>query len=419
MSRCQSNKRPLRPPFICQSQSSLGDSQLSNDPDVDVRALAVNDEHQLSGRTQLLNDNTPSSESNQASTQRECESSSMEYIVSNDHSEIDASVPCDPPDYGPTQRNSIDTSVKILNKQVKIQKSMDSGLPVLSNIPSDSPPVPMSQSTYAVKQNVSAIGNSKSKSNAVVFEDNLGHSSPENFAFNIQSTTPYSRNQEEEHSDLPNNISEPLAVAEHDIVIPEAYLVAVEPPEVAELTSAKVFIPEKWSLTIVGRKIHIGVLIMFVVALVALATGLTVKAPRTKQSQTEALALKKQESKMRTKYDIEKNVLARKVAFQDISANDSRNLALDWILNKDPLQLDSTNKNLYQQYILAVLAFDFGSSYEWMSAENECNWHGVSCLDGKVHKLELNEENLTGTVPPEIGELQYLDTIALYGNGLY
>jgi hypothetical protein len=96
-------------------------------------------------------------------------------------------------------------------------------------------------------------------------------------------------------------------------------------------------------------------------------------------------------------------------------------LALDWILHKDEMQLGPTDLNLYQHYVLSLLAFQFdslawascGGNYSdfetictvqmngtdseqddykrWLSGTDECDWYGVSCLDGKIRELALHE----------------------------
>ena len=107
---------------------------------------------------------------------------------------------------------------------------------------------------------------------------------------------------------------------------------------------------------------------------------------------------------------------------------DPRYLALDWILHDDDLQLDSDAINLYQRYVLALLAFaldstawfvcgehrKFGNVTEpyavevctvqnaatgekeehkvWLSSTDECEWYGVICSsDGVVRGVELSE----------------------------
>jgi hypothetical protein len=93
-------------------------------------------------------------------------------------------------------------------------------------------------------------------------------------------------------------------------------------------------------------------------------------------------------------YAIEKNVLQRNATFDVLEYTDSRVLALDWIIREDN-KLAASDQNLFQRYILVLLAFEY-SSLGWItdvkSDGNECNWLGVVCdEDGHVIKLMLGE----------------------------
>jgi hypothetical protein len=53
------------------------------------------------------------------------------------------------------------------------------------------------------------------------------------------------------------------------------------------------------------------------------------------------------------------------------------------------MQLDASDLNLRQRYIIALLAFEF-RKISWLSDGDECEWNGVSCDDGgKVITLDL------------------------------
>jgi len=48
-----------------------------------------------------------------------------------------------------------------------------------------------------------------------------------------------------------------------------------------------------------------------------------------------------------------------------------------------------------------------------------CGWYGVGCdLNGRVVSIELIDNNLTGNIPPEIGDLEYLEQLKLINNNL-
>ncbi|KAL7504037.1 hypothetical protein ACHAXN_002318 [Cyclotella atomus] len=160
------------------------------------------------------------------------------------------------------------------------------------------------------------------------------------------------------------------------------------------------------------------------------------------------------------KEQIEAGVLQRGVTFQDLDKKkDPRWLALDWILFKDQMQLQSNDKNLYQRYIMALLAFSLdslawkscgehrefdpkfgnltgeyivenctvlditGEEEEhgvWLSSTPECTWYGAICSsDDVLRGLQLIGNSLIGEIPPEISQLRFLQFLALNGNCLY
>ena len=123
---------------------------------------------------------------------------------------------------------------------------------------------------------------------------------------------------------------------------------------------------------------------------------------------------------------IQLNVLQRNATWDHMAKDDPRQLALDWILHKDKMQLERLDERLSQRYICALLAFSFDSpawtfcgnrtipgnaeeEYDvssclvtdqsgqenyhsvWLSNTDECDWYGVTCVDDTVIGLELSE----------------------------
>jgi len=48
----------------------------------------------------------------------------------------------------------------------------------------------------------------------------------------------------------------------------------------------------------------------------------------------------------------------------------------------------------------------------------ECTWYGITCQDSTVTNIDLEENNLVGTIPPEIGCMSDLLDLRLHRNGL-
>jgi Leucine-rich repeat (LRR) protein len=55
----------------------------------------------------------------------------------------------------------------------------------------------------------------------------------------------------------------------------------------------------------------------------------------------------------------------------------------------------------------------------WLSGNNPCNWSGVECnAAGRVNYVNLNNNNLNGTLPASLGNLSQVQTFYLYSNKL-
>jgi hypothetical protein len=44
----------------------------------------------------------------------------------------------------------------------------------------------------------------------------------------------------------------------------------------------------------------------------------------------------------------------------------------------------------------------------WLETNTPCSWHGVTCSGGYVSRLSLSYNELSGTIPPELGNLNNL-----------
>jgi Leucine-rich repeat (LRR) protein len=76
------------------------------------------------------------------------------------------------------------------------------------------------------------------------------------------------------------------------------------------------------------------------------------------------------------------------------------------------------------EYQALLILFDETGGTEWYEASgwlsdpNPCNWFGVTCDNGAVAELNLPDNNLSGTIPPEISLLTYLWVLNLEYNQL-
>jgi hypothetical protein len=66
---------------------------------------------------------------------------------------------------------------------------------------------------------------------------------------------------------------------------------------------------------------------------------------------------------------------------------------------------------------------NWDNNTDWLTTNTPCTWHGVTCNAGHVGALRLaggwgGGNNLTGSLPPEIGNLIHLEDIYLAGNEL-
>jgi hypothetical protein len=213
----------------------------------------------------------------------------------------------------------------------------------------------------------------------------------------------------------PNVHEEEEEENENAIIIPEAFLVdayaTVQEPGVgvAELVE-----PDQSTVSL--KKRHACVATIFIGAiLIALALTITLitrRNSRTNETTEETISSFSSSSEasfsmpslqpsfvmpslqpsISIRYEIEKNVLQRNATFDEMEDTDYRILALDWVMDKDRMELGPSAPNLFQRYILALLAFEF-SNLGWLfGGNNECEWFGVECdMDGHVIELEWSE----------------------------
>ena len=75
-----------------------------------------------------------------------------------------------------------------------------------------------------------------------------------------------------------------------------------------------------------------------------------------------------------------------------------------------------------QRYSLAVFYFATSGdqwSDQYLNADHECNWDGISCNSGSVvTSLSYRQAGLNGTIPKEVGKIRGLQDIDFSGNAL-
>jgi len=114
--------------------------------------------------------------------------------------------------------------------------------------------------------------------------------------------------------------------------------------------------------------------------------------------------------------------------------------ALQWLESSTPLDQFTTGR-VIQRYALACIyvatnevqnaftdstfgadipVFPWQNTNGWLTAPNECEWNGITC-DSNNHVTAINLRNniLTGTMPPETGLIKTLTSLNLYNNYFY
>lgn len=61
---------------------------------------------------------------------------------------------------------------------------------------------------------------------------------------------------------------------------------------------------------------------------------------------------------------------------------------------------------------------DWADNSGWLTTNTPCIWSGITCTDGHVSHISLLYNQLTGTLPPELGDLSHLHVLELWVNQL-
>ena len=106
-------------------------------------------------------------------------------------------------------------------------------------------------------------------------------------------------------------------------------------------------------------------------------------------------------------------------------ADSPQSLAASWLASDEEAETYN-DQQLLQRYVLATLYYSTNgenwsqSSISWnVEWTEECTWWGIECnSNGGVRILSLEEDNLTGVLPPEISLLSDLEEVYLNSNSI-
>ncbi|KAL3910542.1 MAG: hypothetical protein SGILL_007654, partial [Bacillariaceae sp.] len=113
--------------------------------------------------------------------------------------------------------------------------------------------------------------------------------------------------------------------------------------------------------------------------------------------------------------------------------------ALDWLANDDAAMLNiqtTSDLTLTQRYVMAIFFYSTGGPTSWvddlrfLSIYSVCEWPNVNGTEeaartdnevdcneeGEITKIRIERNNLTGTIPHEIGVLTTMDIFTIGGN---
>jgi hypothetical protein len=113
---------------------------------------------------------------------------------------------------------------------------------------------------------------------------------------------------------------------------------------------------------------------------------------------------------------------------RDFAATNGEELALQWLIDKDPLQLSSSDTfRLQQRYALFTLLSQqtvpkqpWRYTTGWLKYRKECLWYGITCsTKSVVTRIDLTHwRQLQATIPADIGLLTSLTGFIVTGNYL-
>jgi hypothetical protein len=112
-------------------------------------------------------------------------------------------------------------------------------------------------------------------------------------------------------------------------------------------------------------------------------------------------------------------------------SNSAQSQALNWMVNNDVTILNFSDFLLVQRWAISTIYYSLGGSQwfnfetrrflpnSWLSLNHECEWHQIACNgQRKVTSVDLNQMNLSGSLPRELYLLKSLTSLRLDNNAI-
>jgi hypothetical protein len=219
-----------------------------------------------------------------------------------------------------------------------------------------------------------------------------------------------------------------------DIFIPEATLVEESMKE--DIPSAEIVEPERYSVTVAGKKINIaGVVGLVALVIIILAVALSVSLTRPSLSSTVPTSpptIPPTSSPTTQFY----SSLVQRIYGDDIGQQDldqDRQEAMSWLeQDQASTSVSLSDEQLRERYALALLYFVTNANSNWydsinfLSDEHVCSWRikrsgekkGVLLCneDERVQQLVLYANSLESTIPMELKYLTEMEVLKLDSN---